>query len=106
MVEKLEGFSVKGVSDLKFWVEEHPDKQEKRSHYFKALNAFELQIPRDKQQDFNITVDTRVCKIYAESDNESLGKADAKGWDWDAEALQKNFSDKVDIGKLKRDSRV
>ena len=95
---------VKGVTDLKVIVEDHPERRDKRAHFFRALNAFERQMPKPEHEQNEIIVDTRFMKIYAGSSHLSLGDATVAGWTWDVESCSKALADKIDVTRLKRDS--
>ena len=95
---------IKGVSDLKVRVEEHPVRRDKRLHFFRALNALEKQIPRDTHEANNIIVDMRLLRMYAGSEHVPLGEVSVTGWTWSTVALNNTLADKLDVLKLRRES--
>eukprot|EP00973_Karenia_brevis_P053772 7470115-Karenia_brevis.AAC.1 len=94
LLEKLGDYEIKGTKDLRCRVEDHPDRADKRTHFFRALRALESQFPRESHEANNIIVDTRFCCMYAGVEHESLGQAAVEGWTWDTEVLKQAFGDR------------
>lgn len=104
LVESDEKLEIKGVTNLKVRVEDHPDQKDKRAHFFRALRAFERQIPRQQHEEKDIIVDVRFLKIYAGKELLSLGDVTLNGWSWDADACNKTLGAQLDILRVRRDS--
>ena len=89
---------------LKVRVEDHPERKEKRGHFFRALRALEKQFPHDSYAANQIIVDVRFLKLHAGPQHSSLGPITASGWTWDADACANTLGTHLDLPRLRRDS--
>ena len=89
---------------MKVRVEDHPERKDKRSRFFRALRALEKQVPRDQHEEKEIVIDVRFLKMYAGKELLSLGDISVSGWAWDVDACKKTLKESVDTTRLRRDS--
>ena len=88
-----------GDKELRVRVEDGPERQGKRQHFWKAVDALKLQ--RKEEEDF--ILEPGAFNIYDAKEVELVGSATEEGFEWKGETLTRVMP-AVDFTKLKHDT--